>query len=93
MATMVLRILRRYDLAMSTQARKLYDAALELPAADRAELAADLLASLDGVPDADVAAAWHAEIERRAHAAIAAPEDDVSWESVRAELHADPPPA
>jgi len=78
---------------MTTQARKLYDAALALPVADRAELAADLLASLDGTPDADVAAAWDVEIERRAHAAVASPEDDVSWESVRAELHAEPPPA
>jgi len=33
--------------------------------------------------------AWRAELERRARAAVATPDDDVSWESVRAELHAE----
>ena len=32
---------------------------------ERAELAAELLANLDGEPDEDVEAAWAAEIERR----------------------------
>ena len=52
-------------------------------------LAADLLASLDGEPDADADAAWAAEIERRARDAIANPDDDIRWETVHAELHAD----
>ena len=39
--------------------------ALELPEADRAELARDLVASLDGPGDADVADAWDKEILRR----------------------------
>jgi putative addiction module component (TIGR02574 family) len=33
--------------------------------------------------------AWAAEIERRARDAHAAPEADVAWDAVRAELHAD----
>jgi len=74
---------------VTDRARKLYEEALELPLTERAELAADLLASLDGEPDEDVEAAWATEIERRARAAIADPEDDVAWEDVRAELHAD----
>jgi hypothetical protein len=37
--------------------------------------------------DADVEAAWAAEIERRAREALANPDDDVAWETVRAELH------
>jgi putative addiction module component (TIGR02574 family) len=41
------------------------DLALELPAADRAALAHDLLASLDGPPDADAAEVWEAEIAKR----------------------------
>ena len=61
---------------------------MELPLPERAELAADLLASLDGEPDADVEAAWASEIEGRAREALANPEDDVAWEAVRAELHA-----
>jgi len=75
---------------MSQRARKLLQDAMELPVAERAELAADLLASLDGEPEADVEAAWASEVERRAREALADPDDDVAWEAVRAELHADP---
>lgn len=38
---------------------------LELPQADRAELAHELLVSLDGQPDNGVEQAWAAEIDRR----------------------------
>lgn len=72
---------------MSERARKLLQDAMELPVPERAELAADLLASLDGEPAGEVEAAWTAEIERRAREAIADPEDDIPWEQVRAELH------
>lgn len=41
------------------------DIALELPATERAALAHDLLASLDGPADADTAEAWEAEITAR----------------------------
>ncbi len=75
---------------MSERARKLLHDAMELPPIERAELAADLLASLDGEPEADVEAAWAHEIERRAKEALENPEDDLSWESVRAELHTAP---
>ena len=47
---------------MSERARKLLREALELPLPDRAEIAADLLASLDGESDEDVEAAWAAEM-------------------------------
>lgn len=75
---------------MTDRARKLLHDAMELPLPERAELAADLLASLDGEPDADVEAAWASEVERRAREAIANPDDDVAWETVRDELHATP---
>lgn len=75
---------------MTDRARKLLHDAMELPLPERAELAADLLASLDGEPDSDVEAAWASEIERRAREAIANPDDDVAWETVRDELHATP---
>ncbi len=39
--------------------------ALSLSEAERAELAHNLVASLDGVPDSDAASAWDAEILRR----------------------------
>lgn len=73
---------------MSEQARKLLHDAMDLSVSERAELAASLLASLDGEPEADVEAAWTREIERRAREALANPDDDVAWETVRAELHA-----
>ena len=41
-------------------------AALKLPDRERARLAAEILASLDGAPDADAEAAWAVEVERRA---------------------------
>jgi hypothetical protein len=44
----------------------------------------------DDEPKAEVEAAWALEIERRARDAHANPEDDVAWETVRAELHASP---
>ena len=75
---------------MTERARKLLQDALELPVPERAELAADLLASLDSEPDNEVEAAWAAEVERRAREALANPEDDIAWETVRAELDADP---
>lgn len=38
---------------------------LSLPESDRAKLARDLVASLDGAPDADALDAWDAELLRR----------------------------
>ncbi len=39
--------------------------ALTLDTRERAEIAAQLIASLDGEPDEDVEAAWAAEVNRR----------------------------
>ena len=56
--------------------------ALALSIAERAELAADLLASLDGEPDADVDEAWAAEIERRAHRVRSGQANGRPWSEV-----------
>lgn len=72
---------------MTDRARKLLHDALELPIGERAELVADLLASLDGEPEADVEAAWAAEVERRA---AESPDNDVPWEIVSAEMLSEP---
>ena len=77
-------------LEMSERVRKLLHDAMDLPVSERAGLAADLLASLDGEAEADVEAAWASEIERRAREALANPDDDIAWETVRAELLAAP---
>jgi putative addiction module component (TIGR02574 family) len=44
---------------------KLLEAALALPPDERADLAREIIASLDGPPDEGSAEAWRAEIERR----------------------------
>ena len=69
--------------SMTDRARKVLHEAMELSLAERAELAADLLASLDGEPEAEVEAAWAAEVERRARES---PDKDVPWETVSAEM-------
>jgi putative addiction module component (TIGR02574 family) len=44
---------------------RLRSQALDLPEADRAELAHDLVTSLDGPPDANASREWEEEILRR----------------------------
>src|SRR6185295_10940032 len=64
-----------YDCGVTTNAQKLFEQALSLVASDRAELAAQLLASLDHA-EADVESAWAREFERRAAEARQNPDDD-----------------
>lgn len=49
----------------STTLKRALDLALELPEPERAALAHDLLASLDGSADADAQEAWESEITKR----------------------------
>lgn len=58
---------------------------MTLTAHERAELAAQLLASLDDA-EADVEKAWAAEIERRAADARRNPNDDEDWRTVLDEI-------
>jgi putative addiction module component, TIGR02574 family len=53
---------------MTDTARRLLTDALQLPDADRAELAASLIESLDEPPDLNIDAAWDAEIKHRLEA-------------------------
>lgn len=53
---------------MSKAAQLVFADALRLEPETRAELAAELLASLDGPTDPDAEAAWDAEIARRVEA-------------------------
>jgi putative addiction module component (TIGR02574 family) len=57
--------------------------ALRLDDEARAELAAELLASLDGPADSDAERAWDAEIERRIAAIEAGTIPLEPWEQVR----------
>jgi putative addiction module component (TIGR02574 family) len=61
--------------------RVLFDA-LNLDTRERAEVAAKLIASLDGEPDEDVEAAWAAEVERRIEEVEAGRAKLVPWDDV-----------
>ena len=69
--------------AVSKVGEKLLEDALKLALSERAELAAELLASLDGAPDEDVEAAWAAEIERRAARARSGADPGKPWPETR----------
>jgi putative addiction module component (TIGR02574 family) len=68
---------------MSKTSQKVLSEALQLGVSERAELAAELLASLDGVPDQDAEAAWAAEIERRAARARSGEDAGRPWTEAR----------
>jgi putative addiction module component (TIGR02574 family) len=70
---------------MTSEAQKLLNDALTLPLNDRAQLAAELLASLDAF-EAEIEAAWAAEIERRAADARQNPDDEDDWRIALAEV-------
>ena len=77
---------------MSSQAQDLLRQALTLPLEERADVAAELLASLDDAAaerPADVEAAWAAEIERRARRALADEDAGTSWDDVRCRAEAE----
>jgi len=57
--------------------------ALKLDVEARAELAAELLASLDGPADPDAEAAWEVEITRRVAAIKAGTVQREPWEAVK----------
>jgi putative addiction module component (TIGR02574 family) len=61
---------------------------LRLPAEERARLALELIRSLDGEPDADAAAAWDAEIERRGAEVEAGSATTMSLDEYRAHVRA-----
>ena len=70
--------------------KQLLHEALKLSTDDRAELAAELLASLDESDDSgDIEGAWAAEIERRARRVLAGGSSGTPWEEVRERLGRD----
>jgi putative addiction module component (TIGR02574 family) len=68
---------------------KLLEDALKLDASERAELASELLASLDGEADEDAEVAWAAEIEERAARARSGEDPGKPWPEVRERLERD----
>jgi putative addiction module component (TIGR02574 family) len=77
---------------MTSRAQDVLREALALPLEERADVAAELLASLDDAAadrPADVEAAWAAEIERRARRAMADESGGVPWDDVRRRAEAE----
>ena len=77
---------------MTSRAQDVLREALALPVHERADVAAELLASLDetGTEDpAEVEAAWAAEIERRARRVVSGESQGIPWEDVRARAEAE----
>jgi hypothetical protein len=59
---------------------------MALTVAERAEVAAELLASLDGEPEEAVEAAWADEIQRRAERVLRGDAEGRPWPEVRDDL-------
>jgi len=68
---------------MTQTAKKLLNAALELPAEERARVAERLLISLDGQADDKIDAAWAREAERRTRELELGRVKPVSWARVK----------
>ena len=68
---------------MSKATQSVLAEALRLDVAGRAEVATELLRSLDGPADPDAEAAWAAEIERRVEAIEAGTVEIEPWEDVK----------
>ena len=73
---------------MSAKSDSVLHDALKLPENERARLASELLASLDGPAEDGVEAAWAAEVERRKGEVERGEARLVPWEQVKAEVKA-----
>jgi putative addiction module component (TIGR02574 family) len=71
---------------MSNEAQQILREALKLPIAERADVASELLASLDEPEDEGVEEAWALEIERRARRVLAGESTGTDWVEVRARI-------
>jgi putative addiction module component (TIGR02574 family) len=76
---------------MTQRAQDLLREALALPLDERADVAAQLLASLDDedVATDDIEAAWAVEIEKRARRVVSGQSEGISWEDVRRRAEAE----
>ena len=76
---------------MTQRTQDLLREALALPVDERADVAAQLLASLDDedVPTEDIEAEWAVEIEKRARRVLSGQSEGVPWEDVRRRAEAE----
>lgn len=66
-----------------TKSKSIIANALQLPREERARVAREIIASLDGPADQDVEAAWLAEVERRLDDVERGTAEMVPWDVVR----------
>ena len=71
---------------MTKPANQVLTEALALTPEERVELAAELLASVDGPADPDWEPAWQSELDRRAAASDASSTPPAEWAEVRARV-------
>ena len=71
---------------MTQSAEKLLDQAMSLNEAERAELAARLIETLDAASDSDYATAWQAEIEQRLGQLDAGKAKAIPWDEARRQI-------
>lgn len=65
------------------KSKSIIDGALQLPREERARVAREIIASLDGPADQDADAAWLAEVERRLDEVERGAAAFVPWDTVR----------
>jgi putative addiction module component (TIGR02574 family) len=75
-----------YDLIMAATKEDIFRTALALSVVERADLIGALIESLDGGVEADVEAAWQAEIERRSSELESGAVQSIPWSVVRQRL-------
>jgi putative addiction module component (TIGR02574 family) len=71
---------------MTDKSKVVLEEALKLTANERAEVAEQLIASLDEVPDADVEQAWQEEIQKRLQQIDRGEVKTIPWEEVQKRL-------
>jgi putative addiction module component (TIGR02574 family) len=71
---------------MTDKSKVVLEEALKLTANERAEVAEQLIASLDEVPDADVEQAWQEEVQRRLQQIERGEVKMIPWEEVQRRL-------
>jgi len=71
---------------MQGSSESILDQALKLPIHERAEVAEQLIQSLEAIPDIDVESAWQEEIQRRLSELETGATKTISWEEVKRRL-------
>ncbi len=74
---------------MTSRSHRLLSDALLLPEKERAELAGQIIASLDGPPDPDSESLWAEEVARRIREFEKDPSRAEDWQVVKARLQRD----